>query len=185
MMDLIQDKKRLSGGPSFSFKNRLKRVIWQVVFIGLFRFSPRPFYQWRCFLLRLFGAKIGQHCHIYPKVSIWAPWNLEMADHSCLADDVICYSQDKIYLGERAIVSQGAFLCAGSHDYNDPEFQLITAPISIEKDAWVCAQAFVGPGVTIEEGAVLGARGVSFKNLPAWTIFAGNPAVYVKDRILK
>ena len=184
-MDILEDKKRLSGGASFSLKNRLKRVAWQLVVLLLFRFSPRPFYVWRSFLLRLFGAKIGKKCHIYPKVTIWAPWNLEMADHSCLADDVICYSQDKISLGERAIVSQGAYLCTGSHDYTDPEFQLITSPISIGKDAWICAQSFVGPGVTIEEGAVLGARAVSFKDLPAWTIYAGNPAVYVKDRILK
>ncbi len=183
-MGIIQDKKRLSNGASFSLANRLKRVLWQLVVLCLFRFSPRPLYAWRCFLLRCFGAKIGKHCHVYPKVFIWAPWSLEMADHSCLADDVICYSQDKIILGERAIVSQGAYLCTGSHDYKDPEFQLITAPISIEKDAWVCTQSFVGLGVTVAEGAVLGARSVTFKDLHAWKIYAGNPAVYIKDRIL-
>jgi len=184
-MDIIQDKKRLSGGASFSFKNRLKRAVWQLIVLFLFRFSPRPLYEWRSFLLRCFGAKIGKKCHVYPKAIIWAPWNLEMADHSCLADDVICYSQDTIILGERVIVSQGAHLCAGSHDYNDPEFQLITSPISIGADAWICAQSFVGLGVTVAEGAVLGARSVTFKDLQAWKIYAGNPAIYIKDRILR
>ncbi len=177
----VIDKPRLSGA-SFSLRNRLLRVIWHLAELLFFRYTPRPLHPWRIFVLTCFGAKLGRGCHVYPKAKIWAPWNLEMADHACLADDVICYSQAKIMLGERAIVSQGAHLCCGTHDYNDPQFKLYALPIRIEKDAWICAEAFVGPGVTVNEGAILGARAVAFKDLPAWSINLGNPAQIIKQR---
>ena len=110
-------KTRLSGA-SFTLQNRIMRVVWDVTCLLLFRHSPRPLHRWRAFILRCFGAQIGAHCHAYPKVKIWAPWNLEMHDHACLANEVICYNQARITLQERAIVSQGAHLCTGSHDYN-------------------------------------------------------------------
>lgn len=174
-------KPRLSGA-SFTVRNRFMRVIWNFAWVLFFRFSTNLFPGWRVFILRCFGARIGKHCHIYPKVKIWAPWNLELHDHACLADNVTCYSQAKITLLERAIVSQGAHLCTGSHDYNDPDFPLYAVPIVIGKDAWVCAEAFVGPGVTIGEGAVLGARSVTFTDLQAWHVYTGNPAQVAKKR---
>lgn len=180
----IVSKTRLSGA-SFSLKNRIMRVVWDLAYLLFFRFTPRPLHGWRVFILRCFGAQIGQHCHVYPKVKIWAPWNLEMHDYSCLANDVICYTQARITLQERAIVSQGAHLCTGSHDYNDPDFPLFARPISIGKDAWVCADAFIGPGVTVGEGAVLGARAAAFKNLQAWQVYSGNPAQPVKQRQIR
>jgi putative colanic acid biosynthesis acetyltransferase WcaF len=177
-------KTRLSGA-SFSVKNRIRRVAWDLAWLLFCRFTPKPFHRWRVFVLRAFGAKIGQHCHIYPKVKIWAPWNLEMYNYACLANDVTCYTQGKITLQERAIVSQGAHLCTGSHDYNDPDFSLFARPINIGKDAWVCSEAFVGPGVTIGEGAVLGARAVAFKDLEAWQVYSGNPAQFIKNRQIR
>jgi len=177
-------KQRLSGA-SFSLKNRLKRVVWDFAYLFLFRYTPRICHCWRSIVLRSFGASIGKHCHVYPKVKIWAPWNLEMHDYSCLANDVICYTQAKITLHERAIVSQGAHLCTGSHDYNDPDFSLFARPIVIGKDAWVCAEAFIGPGVIVGEGAVLGARSVAFKDLQAWHVFSGNPANMIKQRKIR
>lgn len=180
----IIEKSRYSGA-SFSLKNRLLRLVWEQVYWLLFRFTPRIFHPWRVFVLRCFGARIGRHCHVYPKVAIWAPWNLEMHDHACLANDVRCYNQATITLGERAIVSQGSHLCTGSHDYNDPEFALYAKPIVIGKDAWVCADAFVGPGVDIGEGAVLGARAVTFKDLEPWTVYSGNPVNPIKKRQIR
>lgn len=171
--------------PSFSCKNRLMRIIWWIVYITLFRWTPPPLFIWRNLLLKLFGAKLGKNCHVYPKVKIWAPWNLIMGDHSCLANHVICYSMEKVYVGSRSIISQGAHLCTGSHDYNDPNFQLTTKIIQIDSDVWVCAEAFVGPGVIIGEGAVLGARGVTTKNLAPWEVYAGNPAVFIKKREIR
>lgn len=177
----IVSKTRLSGA-SFTLKNRALRVLWGITWFTCCQYTPRPLHSWRVFVLRAFGAKIGQHCHIYPRVKIWAPWNLELHDYACLANDVTCYSQAKITLLERAIVSQGAHLCTGSHDYNDPNFSLFAKPINIGKDAWVCAEAFIGPGVNVGEGAVLGARAVAFKNLEAWQVYSGNPAKAIKVR---
>jgi putative colanic acid biosynthesis acetyltransferase WcaF len=133
-------------------------------------------------LLRAFGARIGRHCHVYPSVRIWAPWNLELHDQACLGRGVICYSMDTICLGPRVMVSQGAHLCTGSHDYETPNFQLFTRPIHIEADAWICAEAFLAPGVTIGEGAVIGARSVVTRSQPAWMVCAGNPCKPIKPR---
>jgi putative colanic acid biosynthesis acetyltransferase WcaF len=180
----IISKTRLSGA-SFTLNNRIKRVVWNFTYLLLFRFTPRLFHGWRVFILRCFGARIDQNCHVYPRVKIWAPWNLEMHDYSCLANDVICYTQARITLHERAIVSQGAHLCTGSHDYNDPDFVLFARPINIGKDAWVCAEAFIGPGVTVGDGAVLGARSVSFKDLQPWQVYSGNPAQAIKQRQIR
>ncbi len=171
--------------PSFSLRNRLLRVVWGIVYVLLFRTSPRPLHAWRAFLLRLFGAKLGEHVHVYPKVRIWAPWNLVIEDRVGVADDAELYSIAPIHLGSRVVVSQGAFLCTGSHDFEDPNFQLISAPIKVEASAWVCAQAFVGPGVTIGEGAVVGARAVATRDMPAWTVCAGNPCRPLKPRVLR
>ncbi len=105
-----------------------------------------------------------------------------MAKHACLAPNVNCYNMAKITLGEHAIVSQGAHLCAGSHDVDDEHFQLIAKPITIERFSWVAAEAFVGPGVTVAEYSVLGARGVAFKDTEPHGIYAGNPAKFIRNR---
>ena len=132
----------------------------------------------------MFGAKIGHGVHPYPSVKIWAPWNLEMGDYSCLGDNVYCYCVAKIKLGAHSTVSQYTYLCAASHDIENPQMPLITAPITIGDGAWVTADVFIGPGVTIGEGAVVGARAVVLKDVEAWTVVAGNPAKFIKHRQL-
>ena len=179
---MILAKSNPYEGPSFSRRNRLARGIWQLVWLFLFRPSPPPMHAWRCWLLRRFGARIHPTCHIYSSAQIWAPWNLTMESQSCLAPRVICYSMATISLGERAVVSQGVHLCSGSHDYESDSFHLFARPISIGADAWVCAEAFVTPGVSIAEGAVIGARSVVIRNQPAWFVCAGNPCRPIKPR---
>ncbi|WP_460979767.1 WcaF family extracellular polysaccharide biosynthesis acetyltransferase [Spirosoma knui] len=169
-------------GPSFSLRNRLFRVCWSVVYTLLFRFTPKPFHAWRSFILRCFGAKVGQNVHVYPNVKIWAPWNLVLGDECGVANGVILYSQGVITIGYRAVVSQGAHLCAGTHDYTKPGFPLITKPIHIGDLAWVAAEAFVHPGVTIDNGCVIGARSVVTKDMPAWMVCAGHPCKPLKRR---
>ena len=169
-------------GPSFSRRNRLARVLWQVVWLLMFRPSPPPMHAWRCWLLRRFGAQIGSPCYVYNSVEIWAPWQLTMSDHSTLARRVICYSMAPISLGKRAVVSQGVHLCTGSHDYESENFQLFARPISIGADAWVCSEAFVGPGVSIASGAVIGARSVVTRDQLAWMVCGGNPCRPIKPR---
>jgi len=170
-------------GASFSLANRIGRVFWNVVYIIFFRFSPKPFHSWRSFLLRLFGAKVGKGVHVYPKVTIWAPWNLILGDECGVANGVDLYSQGKITLGYRSIISQRVFLCAGTHDYTRQGHPLVTAPITIGDHAWVAAEAFVHPGVTIGEGAVIGARSVVNKDMPSWMVCAGHPCKPLKARI--
>ncbi|WP_047549753.1 acetyltransferase [Methylotenera sp. G11] len=176
-------------GASFSLGNRLMRVVWGVVYLMLFRSSPRPLHAWRSFLLRLFGAKVGSGCHVYPAVKIWAPWNLVLGDHVGVANGVNLYSMDKINVGDFAVISQGAHLCTGSHDYNSSNFQLITSPIAIGSRVWLCAESFVGPGVSIADGSVVAARSVVSKTInEPWLVWAGVPVKQVgvrdKQRVL-
>lgn len=170
-------------GPSFSLGHRLLRALWGVVYLLLFRVSPRPFHAWRNFLLRLFGAKLGRHVHVYPSVKIWAPWNLCIGNFVGIGNGAILYCMDQIMIGDHAVISQGTHLCTGSHDFNSPNFQLITAPISIGSRVWLCAESFVAPGVSIAEGSVVGARGVVSKNInEPWLVWAGVPVKPVGER---
>jgi putative colanic acid biosynthesis acetyltransferase WcaF len=172
-------------GPSFSLKNRIARLIWGVVAAIFFRFSPKPLHAWRAFLLRAFGAKIGRGVHVYPYVKIWAPWNLELGDECGVGNGAILYSQGKIVLGKRVVISQGAQLCTGTHDYNDPGFPLVTKSIVVGDQAWIATDAFVHPGVVIGEGCVIGARSVVTKDMPAWMVCAGHPCKPLKERELE
>ncbi|WHZ21601.1 MAG: Acetyltransferase [Nitrospira sp.] len=164
--------------------NQLGRVLWGIIWVIFYRPSPRIAHGWRRFILRLFGAKIGINAHPYPSAKIWAPWNLEMGEHSCLSEKVDCYSVNRIRLGPHAVVSQYSFLCTASHDYTVPTMPLITAPIIVEAGAWVAADVFVGPGVTIGEGAVVGARSTVIRNVEPWLVVAGNPVRVIRKREL-
>lgn len=163
-----------------SYRNRIGRVMWAMVWLLFFRPSPRPFHAWRRWLLRLFGAKVEQGAHPYPSARIWAPWNLTMREGSCLGDHVDCYTVDQVILEPHATVSQYSFLCTASHDYTVSGMPVISAPIRVGRRAWVAADVFVGPGVTIGEGAVVGARASVFRNVDPWTVVGGNPARIIK-----
>jgi putative colanic acid biosynthesis acetyltransferase WcaF len=172
-------------GPSFSFKNRLGRLAWSITNIILFKYSPKPFHAWRSFLLRLYGAKVGKGVHVYPGVKIWAPWNLILGDECGIGNGAILYSQGKISIGKRVVISQGTHLCAGTHDYTQVGFPLITNPIIIEDHVWVAAEAFLHPGVTLGVGSVIGARSVVTKDMPAWMVCAGFPCKPIKARVME
>ena len=165
-----------------SLSNRLARVAWGVVCLLLFRPSPRPMHAWRAFLLRCFGAQLGPKCHIYPGARIWAPWNLVCAEGAAIADDAVIYNAARVSMGAYAIISQQAYLCTATHDFEDPAFPMIVAPISLGMRAWVCARACVLPGVSLGDGAVLGLAGVATKSLEPWQVYAGNPAKPLKRR---
>ncbi len=166
-----------------SWKNRIARAIWGVVYIFLFRpFGTKVFRAWRNFILRCFGSKLHSGAGVYASVKIWCPWNLEMEDNAWLGPHVDCYNAARIKIGKDATVSQGAFLCTATHNIYSKEHELITAPIFISSQAWVAANAYIGPGVTIGEGAVVGATASVYKDVEPWSVVGGNPAKFIKKR---
>lgn len=172
------------ASQKYPLRIQLMRIAWSAGRI-LFRLVPRPLYAPRRVLLRSFGAKIGRQVNIANTASIYFPWNLEVGDWSAIGEHATIYNLGKVVIGEKSTVSQRAHLCAGSHDYADPALPLLTPPISIGDQAWVCADAFVGPGVVVGEGAVVGARAVAVKNIESWVVVAGNPARVVKKREIR
>lgn len=156
-------------------REQVGRLLWGLA-RPLFILSPRPFWGWRRMLLRAFGARVADNVHVYPTVRVTMPWNLDLGEACAVGDRVILYALGPIRIGPRATVSQGAHLCAGTHDIAQPDRPLLKPPIVIGADAWVAADAFVGPGVTIADGAVVGARAVVVKDVEPGHIVAGNPA---------
>ncbi|WP_342076452.1 acetyltransferase [Yoonia sp. SS1-5] len=173
-MSMQVDIRANRAQRSWGRKTQAARVLWALC-APVFRFSPRLFWGWRVMLLRLFGARIGTGVHIHPTVRIMMPWHLQIGDQAAIGDHCILYALGHIHIGARATLSQYAHLCAGSHDLADPARRLIKAPIHIGADAWVCTDAFVGPGVRVGDRAVLGARAVAMKDLPAGCVGVGNP----------
>jgi len=169
--------------PAFSVWNRAARLLWSVCYVLLYRHSPRPFHAWRSMLLRLFGAKLGPACHFYPKSRIWAPWNLICEDRVSVADDAELYNPSPFYLGSHAIVSQGAYLCGATHEYNDPAFRLVSFPMRLGAYSWICARAAVNPGVNVGDGAILALGAIATQDLEPFGIYAGVPARKVKERL--
>jgi putative colanic acid biosynthesis acetyltransferase WcaF len=168
--------------PAFSLRDRLRRLVWNICWAVFYRLSPRPLHAWRSLLLRSFGAAMGPNCHFYPASKVWAPWNLICADQVTAGDGAEIYNPAPVTLGSHAILSQDAYVCSATHDYDDPAFPLIAYAMNIGAYAWVCARACVAPGVNVGEGAVLGLGSVATRHLEPWTVYAGSPAVKVKDR---
>lgn len=175
------DVKRNRRARKYSSAEMTRRMLWTLA-QPLFRCSPRPCFAWRRFLLRCFGAKIGRRVHVYPSATIYFPWNLEAGEESAIGEQVFIYNLGRVTLGPRVTISHRAHLCAGSHDHSKPDFPLLRPPIVIGPEAWICTDAFVGPGVTIGDGAIVGARAVAMKDVKPWSIVVGNPARESKKR---
>ncbi|WFB36567.1 putative colanic acid biosynthesis acetyltransferase [Kiritimatiellota bacterium B12222] len=175
---------QVSYKSELSVKNRMLRFLWNVVQFFLFQPGPRRLHSWRACCLRCFGAKVGKQVSIYPHVKIYAPWQLEMKDRACLAEGVNCYNVDQVIIEEDAVVSEGAFLCTASHNIDSHGRELITKAIRLEEGSWVFAEAFIGPGVTVKKGAIVGARAVVTKDVQEMTVVAGNPAREIRKRRL-
>jgi len=130
----------------------------------------------------LFGAKIGQRVLIRPGVRVTYPWNLTIGDYVWIGDKATIYSVAEISIGSHSVISQEAYLCAGSHDYEDVTFRFVSAPIRIGGECWIAARAYIGPGVEIGHAAVIGAGSIVMKSVDAETIVVGNPAKFVGRR---
>lgn len=169
-----------------SMMSIIGRVIWNIACVFFFRpFPSKLFRRWRNFVLKCFGAKIHAKAGVYSSCKIWCPWNLVMENNAWLGPNSTCYNPDKVILKENVTISQGAYLCTASHDIMCNDNSLITAPIIVNDRAWVAAEAFIGMGVTIGQGAVVGARAAVFKDVESWTVVGGNPARFIKKRIIR
>lgn len=180
-----QDSRPLEGGASFPLSNRLTRVVWGLTWLLLARWTPPPLHGWRRLVLKAFGARVAPGAKVHASVSVWLPANLELGANTLVGPGARLYNQGLITIGARTVISQGAYLCASTHDIHDPHFQLVVRPILIGEQCWVAADAFVGPGVTMGDRAVLGARGALFGNAEADGVYSGNPAQFIKPRGLR
>ena len=180
-------ERHTPGHVSGSIK--IKRVVWNITAAFLFRpFITPVFRKWRIALLRLFGAKVEWDANVYASVKIWAPWMLQMGHRACLGPEVICYNQDWVVLENEAVVSQYSYLCTAGHDVNmmnTADKSLITAPIILKSKSWIGARSFIGMGVEIGEGAVVGATASVYKSVEPWCVVGGNPAKVIKKRTLR
>ena len=165
--------------------NRFARLAWGIVYTVAFRPSLRNLHRWRNWLLRLFGADLHPTARVYPRARCWGPWNLSMAENSCIGNDVDIYCVAKITIGANSTVSQYSYLCAATHDHQHPDHPLMPKPIVIGERCWIAADVFVGPGVTIGDGTVVGARSSVFSDLPEWVIATGTPAKAVSKREIR
>jgi putative colanic acid biosynthesis acetyltransferase WcaF len=158
------------------------QLAWYFVGLPFLRSSVIPSSSFRVFLLRMFGARIGNGVVIKPGVRVKYPWHLALGDHCWVGEDCWIDNLTTVTIGNDVCLSQGAYLCTGNHDWSDPAFGLITKPITLEDGCWVGAKAFVAPGVVVETSAVASAGSVVYKRIPAREIHAGNPAVFVRER---
>jgi putative colanic acid biosynthesis acetyltransferase WcaF len=163
----------------------VRRALWECVQLPFYPLRPRGLSWMRVALLRLFGAKIGKNVLICGGVRVHVPWNLELGDYVAVGDRVEIYNLAPIRIGAHTTVSQHVYLCASSHDYTLSDFPLYSLPITVGAQAWIAAGAFVAPGVTIGEGSVVGARSVVLRDIPPWTVAAGNPCKLIKPREIR
>ena len=159
-----------------------QQLLWYFIGSPLVESYWLPLSSIKVSILRLFGANIGKGVNIKPGVKIKFPWRLTLGDYAWIGEDVWIDNIAPVVIENHVCLSQGVYLCTGNHDWNDPNFNLIPAPIHIQEGSWVAAKSVVGPGVTIGRGVVLALGSVTGRSLEANTIYAGNPAQLVKKR---
>ena len=181
---MMKEKKfDISNKPSpHTFRIKVARILWYLVQISVFRLVPNPLHKLRILILRAFGGNISLKARVSRNAKITMPWNLTMLDYATLGPFSICYSTAPITIGKQSTVSQYSYLCTATHDYEDSYFTLYAEPIVIGEDVWVAADCFVGPGVTIADGTVIGSRSSIYKDTNPWRVYVGNPARELKNR---
>lgn len=159
--------------------------LWWICQSTLFALSPQPLYAWRNWLLRLFGAKIGKNTIVRPSVKVTYPWKLTVGEHCQIGDNVVLYSLGPIEIGDCVVISQRTYVCTGAHDHNSPTFDIFARPIAIESEVWLATDVFIGPGVRVGRGAVVGVRSTVLKDVPSATISVGSPACAIGPRVMR
>jgi putative colanic acid biosynthesis acetyltransferase WcaF len=179
-----QAKLKLAYRMNYSRSEYVARILWRICWFTVWQLCWKRLHPLRPLLLRLFGAKMSLRNEFDRRTWIEIPWNLEMGELCAVGFGATLYNLGPLKIGNRTVISRGAFICGGTHDYTCDSMPLVKTPIAIGSDVWICAEAFVGPGVTIGDGVVVGARAVVVGSVPPWTVVAGNPARMIKRRIL-
>jgi putative colanic acid biosynthesis acetyltransferase WcaF len=180
-----QDLSKFKQPQDFRGKNPIIVVLWWTIQNTLFAWSPQPFFGWRNFLLKLFGAQIGKKVNIRPTVRITFPWKIKIGDYCWIGDNSYLYSLGEIEIGNHVAISHRVYLCTGNHVYTKLSFDILAQPIKIEDEVWLPNDVFIGPGVTIGKGCVIGARSTVLNNMPEGMICFGYPAKPIRKRIIK
>jgi len=170
---------------STPLKIKLLRAMWGLFQIPFWAHTPKALSPLRILLLRLFGAKIGPACNVGAGVKVWIPWNLTMGERSAIGFGAEIYNFAPVEIGGHVVISQYTYVCTSTHDYSHPHFPLVSQPIRIESQAWVASGCLISPGVTIGEGAVIGARSLVTRSMPAWMVCAGSPCRPIKKRVIQ
>ena len=167
-------------------KHQVVRMLWNILWPLTTWFLPRSLGMgWKRSLLRMFGANVHPTAQVYSSARIYYPANLTMEAYSCLADGVECYNVAPVTVGAHSTISQGTLLCTASHDITDSHHRLVTAPIVVEDQVWIGARAYIGMGVVVRQGAVVGATASVYKTVEPWTVVGGNPARFIKKREIR
>lgn len=161
---------------------RVKVLLWDYAWALACSWTPKPLNKWRLWWLRLFGAQVEGICFVHGRARVIRPWNLTLRPRSCLGDGAVAYCLDKVEIGAGATVAQEAYLCTGTHDFNNPNLPLKTAPIVIGEHAFVGLRAIVLPGVSVAPHSIVGAGAVLTKDNDPSGIYAGSPAVRIGTR---
>jgi putative colanic acid biosynthesis acetyltransferase WcaF len=178
---IFQQLDRTAAFP-YRLSDYARRILWAAVRMTLFNWSPTRAYRWRAAILRAFGTKIRGRAAVRPSCHIFHPWLLELGDATAIAEGVLIYNLGPVSIGSHTIISQRAHICAGTHDFTRSNLPLLRPPIRIGAGVWVAAEAYVGPGVTIGDNSVVGARAVVTKDVPPGVVVGGNPARVIKPR---
>lgn len=166
----------------WSFRGRVGMLLWGYCWAFFCRWTPKPLNRWRLFWLRCFGAKLDGVPFVHQRARIQIPWNLTLHDRACLGDRANAYTLGEIEIGARSVIAQEAYLCTGTHDLNDPKTPLQVAKITLGEDVFIGARAFILPGVTVGDRAVVGACSLVTRDVAPGVVVAGNPAKPLRHR---
>lgn len=169
----------------FDRKTKLKLLLWHVINITVYRWSPFFMRKFRVALMRMFGAKIDWSCSLNRLAIVDGPWFLSMGSHSSLQDGVWIRCRAPVTIGSKCCIGKDVYIMTGSHRLSSPTFELTTAPVVIGDSVWIATRSFVHKGSVIGEGAVVGACSVVAGEVEPWTVVGGNPAKFIKKRELQ
>jgi putative colanic acid biosynthesis acetyltransferase WcaF len=180
-VDLSKFKQNIeiSGG-----RNIVRKLLWYYVSILIFQGGVFPISKLKVFILRLFGAKIGSNVNIKPQVYVKFPWRLQVGNNVWIGEKVWIANEANVTIGNNVCLSHECLILSGGHNYSKVTFDVYANPIIIEDGAWLGAQSSIGGGIIIGSHAVLAMKSVANSNLEPYSVYRGNPAIKIRERII-